>query len=104
MNIASSFDFRHVSTELQLCQRYFQTSYTEGYSPGANVGAADSNSLIQGSWGVNTSTNIAGFQLLLPVSMRTQPTLVTYDYTGASGVCTGLSAGAGATITASAEL
>ena len=75
---ATSFDYRPYGTELQLAQRYFQTSYS-----GSAVGTATStNSLYVAA--VATG-NYQGIQIGLPVSMRTAPTVVSYSTTGVSG-------------------
>lgn len=75
---ATSFDYRPYGTELQLAQRYFQTSYS-----GSAVGTATStNSLYLAAPGTG---NYQGIQIGLPVSMRTAPTVVSYSTTGVSG-------------------
>ena len=75
---ATSFDYRPYGTELQLAQRYFQTSYS-----GSAVGTATStNSLYLAA---PATGNYQGIQIGLPVSMRTAPTVVSYSTTGVSG-------------------
>jgi hypothetical protein len=77
-SIATSFDYRPYTTELQLAQRYFQTSYS-----GSAVGTATStNSLYLAA---PAAGNYQGIQIGLPVSMRTAPTVVSYSTTGVSG-------------------
>jgi hypothetical protein len=89
---ATSFDYRPYGTELQLCQRYYQTSYDIGQTPGSNVGTG-----IQFSWASPNTTSIAGGGVTLSTSMRATPTLTVYDRAGNAGKATGFSAGAGAT-------
>jgi len=38
---ATSFDYRPYTTELQLCQRYFETSFTQGTAPGNSTAAVN---------------------------------------------------------------
>jgi len=76
---ATSFDYRPYGTELTLCQRYFQTSYS-----GNAVGSATTNNQL-GYWYAatsNYSTTLVGLQ----VNMRSAPTVTIYSpNTGASG-------------------
>ena len=79
---ATSFDYRPYGTELQLCQRYFQTTKATG------------------GWGVSTLSTGAstGAYILasavLPVVMRTSPTLVWFDRSGVAGKVDALTTGA----------
>jgi hypothetical protein len=76
---ATSFEYRQYGTELALCQRYFQKSYPQATLPGASVG----NSALQNSWGT-AGSGICGNAVVLPVTMRADPTLVVYDVVGNS--------------------
>ena len=81
---ATSFDFRSIGTELALCQRYFEISYTTGVKPGTvtNVGLSQSQSVPTGY------PTYGGFpvQVCFMVTKRTTPTMVTYsNNSGASG-------------------
>jgi hypothetical protein len=80
-NTNQTFFLRDRMTELALCQRYYQKSYNQGVDPGTitSVGAWTFRS---GS----TDTENTQLQRVLPVSMRSTPTVVWYsDVTGASG-------------------
>ena len=81
---ATSFDFRSQGTELALCQRYFEISYTTGVKPGTvtNVGLSQGQSVPIGY------PTFGGFpvQVCFMVTKRTTPTMVTYsNNSGASG-------------------
>jgi hypothetical protein len=76
---ATSFDYRPYGTELQLCQRYFETSYPAG---------STIPSFVAGFVGTTTSGNdtssMAGVRFV--VTKRATPTCVTYNaVSGASG-------------------
>ena len=73
-SIATPFDFRDYTRELQLCQRYFQKSY----APSVALGTTGGNTgYIEWNWG----SGVAFATLLIPyrVSMRTYPTFQSYD-------------------------
>jgi hypothetical protein len=79
---ATSFDYRSIGTELQLCQRYFEKQY-ELATP---VGFDFAND--QKSWfsGLNGSSSIRySNSVPFKVSKRTSPTLAFWDYNGVSG-------------------
>ena len=70
---ATAFDYRPYGTELALCQRYYQTTKASGgYGVLTYSTAATTNQYI-------SATSI------LPVVMRTSPTLVWFDRGGVSG-------------------
>ena len=78
---ATSFDFRSIGTESNLCQRYcFVQGYAQGSGAYGSIGV-----------GVNQSTTAVSFDYFLPVPMRTTPSLTwttaTYSdiNSGASG-------------------
>jgi hypothetical protein len=76
---ATSFDYRPYGTELQLCMRYYQTSYQ-----GSAVGSATTTNAI-GFWYASTS-NYGNLVVYLRTTMRSQPTVTLYSpVTGASG-------------------
>lgn len=77
---ATSFDYRPYGTELQLCQRYWQQSYTAGTVAGTatQVGAAD---ILPGTSGTGTMGCFSYFR----TEMRAIPTITLYDLLGASG-------------------
>jgi hypothetical protein len=70
---ATSFDYRPYGTELALCQRYYFKTFAQGTAPAQNV-AANNQILVSIS---PASTYIAGS--MFPVTMRTFPTVVTYN-------------------------
>jgi len=77
---ATSFDYRHFTTELQLCQRYYQQSYDIGTAAGTVTYAGNIG------WGAVNAGNGEFFQVRYPVFMRAVPTITTYNpVTGASG-------------------
>jgi hypothetical protein len=82
---ATSFEYRQYTTELQLCQRYFCTSYVSGTAIGT----------ITQTGAVNRYTDAAGnycsVQIVYPVSMRIAPTGTIYGVAqgGPAGQVTG---------------
>jgi len=76
---ATSFDFRDLSRELIMCQRYYAKSYDYGTIPGSsNIG----NGRV-GYYAADTNTTCYA---KLPINMRVAPTLTVYStYDGASG-------------------
>jgi len=80
---ATSFDFRSYGTELQLCQRYYEKSYSSSQLPGAS-------SVLAGAFGAAVAAVLAstagecgrGFRLGFAAQKRTAPTMVLYDYSG----------------------
>jgi hypothetical protein len=81
---ATNFDVRSITTELQLCQRYFQKSYNLETKPATSLSGGDL-SLIDAAWSYPTTNSIGNWTGNLPVSMRANPTLTTYDHLGNSG-------------------
>jgi hypothetical protein len=81
---ATSFDFRSYGTELALCQRYYQKSYNQSTAAGTSL-TTPSAMLIDAAWGYSAINTIGNWNGLLPVAMRTNPTLTVYDIVGNSG-------------------
>jgi hypothetical protein len=81
---ATSFDYRPIGTELQLCQRYCQKSYLQSVKPGTSL-STNNTSLMQTSWGSANTLGIASSTFTLPVVMRAAPTFTIYDIVGNSG-------------------
>lgn len=81
---ATSFDYRPFTTELQLCQRYYETSYDIGTSPGSILGTfAGSNYFNHNG---SSATFIVPSMTTFAVRKRTVPTVTLYSpSTGASG-------------------
>jgi hypothetical protein len=70
---ATSFDFRPINTELAMCQRYFVKSYAQSVAvPTNNAGGFLRTRAY--------ATTYGAFVWLLPVTMRTAPTAVVYNY------------------------
>jgi len=82
---ATSFDYRPYGTELQLCQRYFETSYDYGTAVGTVTNAGCIAVICY-----NTSTNRPFLNCPFKVTKRTTPTVTPYNpYTGGSGTMNG---------------
>jgi hypothetical protein len=78
---ATSFDYRPYGTELALCQRYYQQSYSQGTVAGATTPIG---SIQYGSTSTNANANY--FPIRFVCSMRSSPTITLYStVTGASG-------------------
>ena len=83
---ATSFDYRPYGTELALCQRYYQKTYSQSVAPGNNTGIGGVG--YQGSIMSyrSTTTNVVCFTWLYKTVMRTVPTVTFYaPGTGNSG-------------------
>ena len=81
---ATSFDFRSQGTELALCQRYYEISYTAGVKPSTvtNVGAVVTLSTPSGA----ATLGVYPVQVNFAISKRTTPTMTAYSTnSGASG-------------------
>jgi len=75
---ATAFDYRPY--ELQLCQRYFTTSY----EPGTAIGTVTTTGQI-GRY-TDAAGNYCSIQIFYPVRMRVAPTIVSYGvFSGATG-------------------
>ena len=70
---ATSFDYRPFTTELQLCQRYFATTYNTGVAVGAvsNLGALYRT--------LDATQSYSSLMWSLPVKMRATPTSTIYS-------------------------
>jgi len=75
---ATSFDYRPYGTELALCQRYYEKTYSQGDA----VGSSQTNGALIGV--ASSTTNIAA-QWSFKQTKRTTPTLVLYSYLGTAG-------------------
>jgi hypothetical protein len=77
---ATSYDYRHASVELQMCQRYFASTFSQGTAVLA-ANASNTNGLM-GKGGTSAAAE-PYVNWSLPVEMRTAPTCTTYNpYTG----------------------
>lgn len=82
--VATPFERRMYGTELMLCQRYFEKSYTISVVPGT-AGAVDGQQAVYTS-GASSFFNGGGNSVSFAVEKRTPPTVTTYSgVTGASG-------------------
>jgi hypothetical protein len=85
---ATGFEYRNFQQEFALCQRYWQTSYIYGSAvPIANT--------TNGSVACFSTVAGGNYQCLMncpyKVTMRTTPTVTTYNYQGTSGAIGGSS-------------
>lgn len=81
-SIATPFEFRPLSVELQLCQRYYQKSYDQAVAPGTVTTAGSVSGI------ASTSSYINWFVPLNP-RMRSSPTATIYNpQSGATGSAT----------------
>lgn len=80
---ATSFDFRSLGTELQLCQRYFQKTFPQGVAVAQNAGY-NASCLV---WNSSGSNNAYGTQVQwrFPVTMRAAPSVTYYNPVAANG-------------------
>jgi len=79
-SVATSFERRSYGTELQLCQRYFQTTYF-----GVAVGTASTTTNQVNGWPITTSATWSQL-VTFACAMRTQPTVTIYNpISGATG-------------------
>jgi len=90
---ATSYDYRHYSVELAMCQRYYQKSYPQSTAPGT---ATSYDGCIQHAFGT-AGSGIIGSSTVYPVVMRAAPTLTVYDAAGTSARVTTLNSGAAST-------
>ena len=75
---ATDFDYRPYGTELALCQRYYNKSYSIDVTPGTNTSA--------GSWRSVSAGGAGWVNFDFPVEMRVAPTVTPYSNAGTSGV------------------
>ena len=94
-SVATSFDTRDYGSELIMCQRYYETSYSPGTAPGTttNVGNVC-------FCPATTSTSLYNSQKGFAVSKRAVPTMTSYSgNTGTSGKTYNSSAASDSTVT-----
>ena len=94
---ATPFEHRSFAEELTLCQRYF----TKTYDQDSYAGTAEYAGAFQQRSG--TSSTTAVFSLVLPVLMRTTPTVVTYGPTAATNASGKIRGSGDAVITATVD-
>lgn len=80
---ATAFDVRPYGTELALCQRYLQKSYSQNIAIGSAISPAGSGGGLNGILtGIGSSSGGLYLPIPLAVVMRAQPTIVIYDGAG----------------------
>jgi hypothetical protein len=88
---ASPFEYRQYTTELQLCQRYYETSFPIGTAPG--TATPNGEGMFWYGYGANssgssTNTIECWANNVFKVQKRTTVTVITYDVAGNSGQAT----------------
>ena len=78
---ATPFEFRHFTTELQLCQRYYEKSYLIEHVPGTNTTYGISTGIVDGG----SSTAIA-CNITYRVTKRTAPSVSFWKFDGTANV------------------
>ena len=91
-SVATPFEHRSFGEELQLCQRYYEISYSYGTSEGTDTSAG---LITTDSMGGDTTTAYLTHQLEYRVAKRAAPTLVFYDQAETSGKITSHATGVG---------
>jgi hypothetical protein len=74
--VATDFEEIHIATELALCQRYFQKTFSQGVAPVQNVGTTEG---VFSYVTANTGTGNQGAILRFPVNMRVKPLVTAYN-------------------------
>jgi hypothetical protein len=88
---ATNFDVLPYTTELQLCQRYFEKSYNQSQVPGTVDSSAYTSSVV----GSNTVADRQVYgQVFFKASKRAVPTIVVYGYSGGVSRVSNASSGA----------
>jgi hypothetical protein len=84
---ATDFEWRPPDVELNLCRRYFETSYAPGTAIAtASVLGPHCMPNCQGPLAASTAGNVSpGGQMMFLVPKRANPTVATYDYDGTIG-------------------
>ena len=93
-SVATEFERRPYTTELQLCQRYYEKSYNIGTVPGTNTTTGIAGYIVM----ANSTTSLANNgtnAVVFKVYKRTTPTITTYDSVGNSGKLSYAPAGIG---------
>ena len=74
---ATTFDYRSYTTELQLCQRYYCSSFQDGTTPADNSSSVPAPGYYTGMVIVG-GADIRTGSIPFPVSMRATPTITLY--------------------------
>ena len=97
---ATSFDYRPYTTELQLCQRYYEKSYDIATVPGAST---SSGAAFGGGLNVGAPSSSPMAVVTYKTSKRSSATVLLYDVVGNSGKATTWTSGSNTNnVTASA--
>lgn len=78
--VETSFDYRPVTTELSLCQRYFEKTYPLDVFPGASTGTAFDN-----QWRTGYSYSAFAVSGSFKITKRSSPTMTVYAENGVAG-------------------
>ena len=81
-SVATPFEIRPISTELALCQRYYNKSYDTSTNPGTST---YNGSYSGSSWYATAGVSWGSVNFIYPVTMRSVPTLTTYSTDGTVG-------------------
>jgi hypothetical protein len=98
---ATSFDFRAYSTELAMCQRYYEESYNIGVVAGTSTNVGCERFMAPRTAKIASPDFTANSRF--KVRKRATPTIVVYSTTGASGNVRGVSASANVVATTGEE-
>jgi len=82
---ATPFEHRSFGEELQLCQRYYEKSYSAGTAPASDTSAG---LITTDTMAGDTTTSYLAHQLKYRVAKRAAPTVTIYDQAEASGKVT----------------
>jgi hypothetical protein len=95
---ATGYEYRQVTTELQLCQRYYEKSFDYDTNPTSAIAAGGAYGLYttSGSAGGLTTAYLDGY-VGYRVEKRTGPSISSFDEAGNAGKCTRISPGVLAT-------
>lgn len=81
---ATRFETRSVGQELELCQRYFEKSYSQGTAPGTSI-TSYYYGLVGGSVADYATSSWNVTSLTFATAKRTTPSVTVYDAVGNSG-------------------
>jgi hypothetical protein len=74
--IPTAFEMRTAAVEIPLCQRYYWKSFKQSVAPAQNAGRE--GAIMVPATGITANLSVCA-QVLLPVSMRTMPSITTYN-------------------------
>lgn len=97
-SVATGYEYRDFGKELQMCQRYYETSYAIGTAVGADLAPASFRGVCNATY---ASSNYFG-SVVFKVYKRGEPTVTFYTSTTA-GSLAGYTTGGASTVTATAQ-